>query len=106
MTRSLEQNSCFHKWCAVIGEHLRAGKVAISNDSVKELVLLKMGNTREFYGEKVPMRSSKYKQVEGDLTHAERKAGLICMSELLSMMEVWAAFDLDLKLVRDEEQAA
>ena len=106
MTRSLEQNSCFHKWCAVIGDHLRAGKVPISNDSVKELVLLKLGNTREYMGEKVAMRSSKYKQVEGELTSAELKAGLICMSELLSMMEVWAAMDLGLKLARDEDEAA
>jgi len=106
VSRSPEQNKCFHKWCAVIGDHLRAGKVPISDDSVKELVLLKLGNTREFLGEKVPMRSHSYKQVEGELTTAERKAGLICMTELLTMMEVWAAMDLDLNLVRDEEQAA
>ena len=100
--RSLEQNDCFHKWVRVIGEHLRANKVPISDDSVKELCLLKLGNTREYMGEKVAMRSSKYKATEAELTPAERKAGLISMSELLSAMDVWAAMDLNLKLVRDE----
>tara|TARA_R110000782_G_scaffold33535_3_gene80768 strand:+ start:226 stop:540 length:315 start_codon:yes stop_codon:yes gene_type:complete len=100
--RSLPQNKCFHKWCEVIGEHLRANKVAITNESVKEVCLIKLGNTREFYGVTVPMRSSKYKETEAELSPAARKAGLISMSELLSMMEVWAAMDLQLNLVREE----
>jgi hypothetical protein len=103
--RSNEQNDCFHKWCAVIGAHLRANKVAISDESVKELCLIKLGNTREFYGVRVPMRSSKYKATEAELSPAERSAGIVSMSELLSMMDVWAAFDLDLKLVKDEVAA-
>ena len=130
--RSLEQNDCFHKWCRVIRDHinnnrkqriadLRAEALAtgsgdlmaeladwcalptLTEETVKELVLLKLGNTKEILGEKVAMRSSKYKPTEAELTPAERKAGLISMSELLSAMDVWAAMDLNLKLVRDEE---
>ena len=103
MKRSNEQNDCFHKWVSVIGDHLRANKVPISNDSVKELCLIKLGNTREFYGVTVPMRSSKYKPTEKDLTEQEVKAGHISMSELLTAMDCWAAMDLNLKLVREDK---
>ena len=100
--RSLPQNSCLHKWCRVITDHINehAGKVVITEETVKELVLLKLGNTREIMGEKVAMRSSKYRHDDGDLTEAEVKAGHISMSGLLMSMEAWAYTDLNgLKLI-------
>ena len=104
MTRSLPQNDCLHKWCRVIRDHINedAGKVVITEETVKELVLLKLGNTKEIMGEKVAMRSSKYKHDDRDLTEAEINAGHISMSGLLMSMEVWAAHDLGLVLVKEE----
>lgn len=127
MSRTSPQNKCFHKWCEVISKHIcddrqerideayRSGNQELvefwkecpklTKDSVKELVLLKMGNTREALGEKIPMRSHNYKMTEAELSPQERKAGYIAMDELLGMMEVWAAMDLGLNLGRDEECA-
>ena len=126
--RSNEQNDCLHKWCRVIRDHInedrqqkiqeaaRSNNLAmlefwktcpkVTEETVKELVLLKMGNTREVMGEKVAMRSRRYKRTEAELTPEERKAGFISMNELLGLMEVWAAMDLGLNLQRDEECAA
>ena len=102
MTRSNPQNDCLHKWCRVIRDHINAEKTIVTEETVKELILLKMGNTREFMGEKIAMRSSKYEMLAAELTPAEQKAGFIAMDELLGMVEAWAAMDLGLQLVRDE----
>ena len=100
--RSLEQNDCLHKWCRVIRDHLVSEGVRITEETVKELILLKLGNTKEILGEKVAMRSSKYKQYQSDLTEAEQRAGFISMNELLEKVVAWAAMDLNLNLVEDE----
>ena len=106
VTRSLEQNDCLHKWCRVIRDHLVASGVNVTEETVKELVLLKLGNTKEVMGEKVAMRSHKYKQFQSDLSPQEIRAGHIAMDELLTKIEVWAATDLELSLVEDDEVAA
>lgn len=100
--RSTDQNKIFHAWCGDIAEHLRAVHVPASQDMVKELVLLKLGNTVEILGEKVAMRSSKYKCSENDLTARDIQNDYISMAGLLTQMEAWAATDLDLILVREE----
>jgi len=102
--RSLPQNDCLHKWCRVIRDHINedAGKVVITEETVKELVLLKLGNTRMVMGEKVAMRSSKYVHDDSDLTPEMRGANHISMSGLLMSMEVWANTDLGLVLVKEE----
>ena len=100
MTRSLEQNAIFHAWCGLIALHLRNQDVPASADMVKELVLLKLGNTSMLLGEKVAMRSSKYKMTERELTVEDHKRGFICFVDLLTKIEAWAATDLQLDLVR------
>ena len=102
MTRSLEQNALFHVWCEEIAEHLRAVKLPASSDMVKELILLKLGNTTEFLGEKVAMRSSKYKSTENELTIEDHRRGHICMVDLLTKIEAWAETDLSLQLKATE----
>lgn len=107
--RSLEQNDCFHKWCREIAKHLQANKVMVSMDTVKELVLRNLGNTKlvdnvpGMPADVIAMRSSKYKQVDGELSVADQEAGFVSMNELLGRMEAWAATDLGLNLARDEE---
>jgi len=103
VTRSLEQNDCLHKWCRIITDHLLASGIRVTEETVKELVLLKLGNTREIMGEKVAMRSHKYRQIDAELTPSELKAGLISMNELLGKIEAWAATDLNLQLARDDQ---
>ena len=83
----------FHLWIAQISAHTH-----VSKETIKELVLLKLGNTTVFMGEKIPMRSSKYKTSETDLNQHDRANDLIPMSDLLTRMEVWAATDLKLTL--------
>lgn len=82
----------------------------VSKDTVKELVLRHLGNTKLV--ENVPgmpadiiaMRSHRYKISESDLGYNDQKSGFIAMDELLGRMEAWAATDLDgLILPRDEE---
>ena len=104
--RSIEQNSCLHKWSRVIRDHIneKAEKIVITEETVKELILLKLGNTREIMGEKVAMRSSKYKHDDRDLTPEELKAGHLSMSGLLSETAAWAAHDLNLILERDDHE--
>ncbi len=109
--RSLPQNDCLHKWCRIVRDHINANRRVgdeilpmLSEDTVKELVLLKLGNTRLVLGEKVAMRSSKYRETDAELTDAERRRGDKSMSALLSEMAVWAATDLGLVLERDVEQ--
>ncbi len=82
---------------------MKEGGAKVSEVMVKELVLLKLGNTTEFLGEKIAMRSHKYKLIEADLTVNELKHDFISMAGLLAMMEAWAATDLNLKLVREED---
>lgn len=102
--RSLPQNDIFHTWCGVVSTHLVERGVRCSKDMVKELVLMKLGNTTELLGEKIAMRSSKYKQTDGELSVKEQQRGFVSMAGLLTSMEAWAATDLDgLKLSRDEE---
>jgi hypothetical protein len=100
--RSDPQNKCFHKWCRIISDHLKEGGSKVSEEMVKELVLLKLGNTTELLGEKIAMRSHKYKLIEAELTVPELKRDFISMSGLLALMEAWAATDLNLILEREE----
>ena len=98
MKRSLEQNDILHVWCREILKHLLANGVWVTEETVKELILLKLGNTREVLGEKVAMRSSKYKRSDFYLTDAERRAGIISMDTLLNKIDAWASHDLGLIL--------
>jgi len=105
--RSLEQNDCLHKWCRVIAEHLQENKVMVSEATVKELILRKLGNTLLI--ENVPgmepdiiaMRSNRYKATEAELSALERTRGWISMNHLLNMVEAWAAHDLNLDLKKE-----
>jgi hypothetical protein len=111
MTRSLEQNDCLHKWCRVIKQHLRKNGANLTEETVKELILNGLGNTREIKvpgmePQKVAMRSSKYKQLDSDLTPAEQRAGFISMNELLNRVEAWAATDLGLDLTTENNDEA
>ena len=107
MKRSLEQNDCLHKWCRVIAEHLQDNEVNISEDTVKELILRKLGNCLLI--ENVPgmepdiiaMRSSKYKATDAELSPLDRKRNFISMNHLLNMVEAWAAHDLNLDLKKE-----
>jgi hypothetical protein len=102
MPRSLEQNDCLHKWCRLIRDHLKEASVNLSEETVKELVLLKLGNTKEVFGEKIAMRSHKYKHLDSDLTPAELKRGDISMDALLNEIEAWTATDLNLNLSKED----
>ena len=107
MRRSLEQNDCLHKWCRVIAKHLQANDVRVSEETVKELILRKLGNCLLI--ENVPgmepdiiaMRSSKYVATDAELSALDRKRGFISMNNLLSQVEAWAATDLNLILKKD-----
>ena len=107
MKRSLEQNDCLHKWCRVIAEHLQDKEVNISEDTVKELILRKLGNCLLI--ENVPgmepdviaMRSSKYKATDAELSPLDRKRNFISMNNLLNQVEAWAAHDLNLDLKKE-----
>ena len=109
MRRSLEQNDCLHKWCRVIALHLQDNKVFVSEETVKELILRKLGNCLLI--ENIPgmepdiiaMRSSKYKATDAELSALDRKRGFISMNNLLSQVEAWAATDLNLILKKDPE---
>ena len=107
MRRSLEQNDCLHKWCRVIAKHLQANDVRVSEETVKELILRKLGNCLLI--ENIPgmepdiiaMRSSKYVATDAELSALDRKRGFISMNNLLSQVEAWAATDLNLILKKD-----
>ena len=103
MKRSLEQNDCRHKWRRVIPSHLQDSGVAVSQDTVKELILLELGNTKRvkvpgLQERVIPMRSHQYKQMDFDLSEYDRKNNFISMNALLSRVEAWAATDLNLRL--------
>ena len=110
MRRSLEQNDCLHKWCRVIAKHLQANDVRVSEETVKELILRKLGNCLLI--ENIPgmepdiiaMRSSKYVATDAELSALERKRGFISMTNLLNQVEAWAAHDLGLNLKREEDE--
>jgi len=109
MRRSLEQNDCLHKWCRVIAKHLQANNVRVSEETVKELILRKLGNclliddVPGMEPDIIAMRSSKYKATDAELSPIERKRGFISMNNLLSQVEAWAATDLNLILKKDPE---
>tara|TARA_E500000331_G_scaffold330270_1_gene351650 strand:+ start:139 stop:555 length:417 start_codon:yes stop_codon:yes gene_type:complete len=109
MKRSLEQNDCLHKWCRVIAKHLQANNVRVSEETVKELILRKLGNCLLIDGvpgmepDIIAMRSSKYKATDAELSPIERKRGFISMTNLLNQVEAWAATDLNLILKKDPE---
>ena len=98
-SRSDPQNDLFHTYCRKIKKHLCDNAVRVTEETTKELILLKLGNTRKVMGEKVAMRSSKYKKSPSQLTEAEVKAGIISMTCLVESMISWAATDLNLNLV-------
>jgi len=75
-----------------------------SEATVKELVLLNLGNTIELLNVKIAMRSSKYKTFDTDLTAHDNKHGLISMNELIIKMQSWAATDLGLILETPKEK--
>ncbi len=110
MNRSLEQNDLLHTWCRLIAKHLQASGVRLSIETVKELILRNLGNTKLV--ENVPgmpadivaMRSSKYKCTDSDLSEREKRLGFISMNELLNKVEAWAATDLGLILGEKNEQ--
>lgn len=88
MKRSLEQNDLFHPWCRDIAAHLQAKGARVSERMVKELckaefgprITITVGNkTRE-----VVKPSSAYSVEE--------------MTDVLNLMQVWAAMDLGLEL--------
>ena len=99
MTRSLEQNDKFHCMCRRIAKHCRENGANITEETAKELVLLKLGNTKELLGEKVAMRSKRYKRTRAEMTQAEVERGDIPMSELMDSITAWAATDLGLELI-------
>ena len=107
MKRSLEQNDCLHKWCRVIAKHLQDNDVGVSEETVKELILRKLGNCLMI--DNVPgmepdiiaMRSHKYKATDSELSAADRRQGFISMNNLLGQVEAWAATDLNLILKKD-----
>ena len=76
-------------------------KVMVSKDTIKQLVLRQLGNTKlidnipGMPADIVSMGSSQYKKSEAELTKNEKLANFISMSELLTKMEAWAATDLD-----------
>ncbi len=110
MRRSLEQNDCLHKWCRVIAKHLQDNDVGVSEETVKELILRKLGNCLMI--DNVPgmepdiiaMRSHKYKATDAELSAADRRQGFISMTNLLNQVEAWAAHDLGLNLKREEDE--
>jgi hypothetical protein len=110
MRRSLEQNDCLHKWCRVIAKHLQANNVRVSEETVKELILRKLGNclliddVPGMEPDIIAMRSSKYKATDAELSPIERKRGFISMTNLLNQVEAWAAHDLGLNLKREEDE--
>ena len=89
----------FHLWVSQIATH-----TGISKETIKELVLLKLGNTTHLLGEKIALRSSKYKTSETDLNQHDREHDLMPMSDLLTKMEAWAATDLKLTLESNLEE--
>ena len=89
-----DQQAMFHCWCRETAAHLKAGGVKnVSEATVKELVLLKLGNTVELMGFKIAMRSSKYKKIASQLTIQDVRRGFIAFDDLLTSFQAWAATD-------------
>ena len=87
--------------------HCKKAKVKnISEDTIKELVLLTLGNTIEVFGTKVAIRSRFYKRADEDLTEKELQLGIISMNDLLTKIQVWASVDLSLELKTPNEAEA
>lgn len=94
-----EIRSVFQIFCRDISVHLKKSGVAnVSEATVKELVLLTLGNTVDLLGTKVAMRSSKYKSFDKELTAHDNKNEFISMNELIIKMQAWASADLNLEL--------
>ena len=105
MKRSEEQNALFHLWVGQIARHLKEANVDnVSRATVKELVLLNLGNTVELLGTKVAMRSSAYQCAEADLTPHDRRHDNMPMADLLTKIQVWASTDLNLTLESELEK--
>ena len=96
--RSHEQNDLFHARCRDIAKHLTENGAPTSEEIVKELVKMGLGNTIEIerggLREIIAMPTHKYKRTDSELTEADHRNGFISMNELISKMEVWAATDL------------
>ena len=96
--RSLDQNACFHGYIRQITSHFLQIKQRVTVETVKEGMLLTLGNTREWNGQKVAMRTSQYKAKDEELTPVDRKHGIISMNELLTNMEQYASEEWELIL--------
>ena len=91
----------------MIAKHLQDNDVGVSEETVKELILRKLGNCLMI--DNVPgmepdiiaMRSHKYKATDSELSAADRRQGFISMNNLLGQVEAWAATDLNLILKKD-----
>ena len=105
--RSLDQSAIFHVWVREITEHLSNSNVKhISENTIKQVVLHTLGNRTEVFGVPCIMSTTKYKRSDEDLTDAERKAGIISMTALLSEMQAWSAREINLELTSPNEEKA
>jgi len=104
MVRTIDQNSLLHCWCREIATHLKEGGVPASETLVKELVLRTLGNTVEFLGEKIAMRSHQYKKMTSELSIKDLERGFIAMDELLTLIQAWASSDINLILKSPNEE--
>jgi len=87
----------------VISEHLTKNNAPINEDTVKDLILIGLGNSKEITvpglgTHAVPMRSKRYRDVDSSLSPTHRREGWVSMHELLGRVEAWAATDLGLDL--------
>lgn len=91
MKRTLDQNALFHPWCKAIASHLQERGAKVSWKMVKELckaefgpsVTITVGNKTKT----VVKPSSSYTVEE--------------MTDVLNLMQVWAAMDLSLELTSE-----
>lgn len=104
--RSLDQNAIFHCWIREITKYLADSGVKDSEEIWKQVILGTLGNRKLRYGVWVTMSTTKYKRSDEDLTEAERKAGIISMTGLLSEMQAWSAREINLELKSPNEEAA
>lgn len=108
---SAPQNKLFHVWMREIAKHLQSGGAMVTAETVKELCLMHLGNVKMIEGipgmpsQIIAMRSHKFKQVDDELHPAELAKSFVSMAGLLTRVEVWAATDLNLNLVREDGEA-
>ena len=107
--RTDAQNACFHAWARAISNHLAKVGNYIDEESVKELCLSGLGNTKvkdvPGMGKKVvAMRSRFYPATDNDLPPSFRRRGYISFTELLGNVDAWAATDLGLNLQEHRPQ--